>query len=218
MKCTKQFILATTILASASTVSTVSHAEGQFYLKPYFGVSALSDKNAETNGIGAQNGTADIQVDSGFVSGVGFGYRYNPNVAAEIAWEYRTNNSETTLADGSVFSEGDYASNILYLNGYYFSNARGNWTPYVGAGIGWIQEIDLDFESNGVEQSFSGDGDIAFQFMAGVEYGLSENSRLNAELRYSNASVDLEGENATGSFSDLDYDPLSLQLGLSFYF
>ncbi len=216
MKHTKLFFVA--VLVALSTTTLVSHAEGQFYLKPYLGVSSLSDKTATTTGIGETDGVADIQINSGFVSGLGFGYKYNQKFAAEIAWEYRTNDSETTLADGSLFSEGNYASNTLYLNGYYFITQTTRWSPYVGAGIGWIQEIDLDFESDGVEQSFSGDGEIALQFLAGMEYSLSNNVELNAELKYSQASADLEGENAVGSITELDYDPLTFQLGVSFLF
>ena len=197
-----------------------SYAEGgEFYLKPTIGLSSLSDQTPTTRGIGTVDGSSDLSLDGGFVGGLAWGYRYSNNFAAEIAWEYRSNDSQVTLADGSVFEDGNYASNTFFLNGYYFPETERTWQPYVGLGIGFFEEIDVDLESGGVEQSFSGDGETLIQFMVGVEYPVSPKLDLTAELRYSSASdISLSGEGSSGQFDGLDYDPLTIQLGLKYTF
>jgi len=193
--------------------------EGHYYIKPYIGLSSLSDQDAQSLGLGNLDGNVEVSIDGGFFSGLGFGYRYSNNIAAELAWEYRTNDSQTTLADGTLFNDGNYASNTFFLNGYYFFDSTGSWTPYIGAGLGWIQEIDIDLEGAGAEQSFSTDGGTSFQIMAGFDYPLNENWGLNLEARFSSAtSIDLEGEGNSGQLNGLDSDPLSLQFGVKYSF
>lgn len=202
--------------------SQLSHttlaADAGWFAKPYVGASLLSD----TDGSRVDQITQDLDVesDTGFLAGLGVGYRYNDNWAAEIAWEYRTNDSETIFADGTRFGDGNYASNIFYLNGYYYFEAKGRWQPYVGAGLGWTQEIDLDLEALGPEQSFSGDGDVALQVFGGAEYHLSDRLYLNMEIRYSRlTSIDLDAESgALGAIVDLDYTPLTFGAGLTYRF
>lgn len=38
--------------------------DGEFYLKPYLGLSELSDKDGNTSGIGSINGNGGIELDS----------------------------------------------------------------------------------------------------------------------------------------------------------
>ena len=91
---------------------------------------------------------------------------------------------------------------------------------YVGAGLGWLQEIDIDLEGNGPEQSYSGDGDIGVQLFLGADYALSDAWALQGEVRYARFSdIDLDGEaRAEGSLTGLDYEPLTLQLGIVYRF
>ena len=197
---------------------TTHAADAGWFAKPYVGASLLS----ATDGSRVDQITQDLDVetDAGFLAGMGVGYRYNDNWATEIAWEYRTNDSETIFADGTRFGDGNYASNTFYLNGYYFFDAIGHWQPYVGAGLGWTQEIDLDLEGLGPEQSFSGDGDVALQIYGGAEYQFTDRLYLNLELRYSRlSSVDLDAEsNALGAIEGLDYTPLTFGAGLTYRF
>lgn len=207
------------VLGLALAAPVVRADEAGWYLKPYGGLSQLSDTKGDRVDGTAQ--WADVSVDPGFLAGLGFGYRYNARWAAEVAWEYRTNDSETRLADGTVFDDGNYASNVFFLNGYYYLSPRGKWQPYLGAGLGWVQEIDIDLEGAGPEQSFAGDGDVMLQVFAGVDYAFNDRLSMNLELRYARLSgVDLDAESgpAGGSIEDLDYDPVSLAAGITYRF
>ncbi len=193
--------------------------DNNWYLKPTIGISQMGDQKGQTTGVGSVDGPVNLELDSGFTPGMAFGYNYDNGWAAELAWEYRTNDSQSTLSDSTFFPEGNYASNVFFFNGYYHFTTQGNWQPYVGAGLMYGQEIDIDFEVNGTEQSYTGDGDLGFQIMTGVKYLINDSWSLNGEIRYGRfSSVDLSGEGTTGQINDLDYDPVTLGLGLQYNF
>jgi opacity protein-like surface antigen len=196
-------------------------AQGNFYLKPHVALSIVQDNDFAQSGVAAPGATGDGSYDSGFATGLAFGYRYGNGFSAEIDWEYRRNDNDLVVfSDGTRFGEGDIASNTLYLNGYYtFAESLGRVRPYVGAGLGWVQEIDLDLETGGVETSYSSDGDIAWQLMAGIEAPLARNWRLQGEVRYTRvAGVDLEQEGGAGRITDLDYDAWAVGVGVVYDF
>lgn len=195
-------------------------AEDRWFVRPYAGLSQMSDLSSDFTDIDSISGTADIDLSGGFTAGLGIGYRYNKHLAVELGWEYRSNDSEVNLADSSVFTDGNYASNIFYINGHYNFSNSGKWRPYVGAGLSWAQEIDIDLERNGVEQSYSGDGEIGFQIFTGVNYELNNSWSLQSEFRYGSISgIDLSGEaNDPGNFKSLDYQTTTLQFGLVYNF
>ena len=112
-------------------------AADSWFVRPYIGLSQMSDLDSDFDDIDGLSGEADIDLDTGFTGGIGVGYRYTDNFAVEVGWEYRSNDSETTLNGVSEFDDGNYASNIIYLNGHYFFDKSGDWQPYVGAGINY---------------------------------------------------------------------------------
>lgn len=202
-------------------LSAPAWAQGNYYLRPHVGLSVVLDNDFDQSGVATPGASGDGSYDSGFAAGLAFGYRYGNGFSAELDWEYRSNgNDAVAFSDGTSFSDGDIASNIFYLNGYYtFDQSFGKLRPYVGAGIGWVQEIDLDLEAGGVETSYSGDGDIAWQLMVGAETEVARSWRLQGELRYTRvAGVDLEQEGGAGRISDLDYDAWTFGLGLTYDF
>ncbi len=192
-----------------------------WYARTWGGYSALSDTDGSILDYGFEGSEdrIDVSTEGGFTAGAGIGYRYGPRIGVEVAWEYRTNDSETVLAAGPQFPDGNYASNTFFLNGFYYLNRRGPWEPYLGAGLAWVQEVDIDLEDAGAEQSFSGDGDVGIQVFVGTNYRLSEHWSAHGELRYGSISgIDLEGENVGGVIRDFDYKPVTAQLGLSYNF
>lgn len=219
IKSARCLLIGSSLLLSASLFAN-NQNNSNWNVRPYFGISQMSDLSAQTTGVGTVDGNAQVNLDSGFTAGLGFGYQINQNWTAELAWEYRSNDSETTLADGSVFTEGNYASNLFMLNAAYNFPASGKWHPYVGAGLTWLQEVDIDLELNGIEQSYSGDGSTGFQIFGGVNYPLTPKWNLQGELRYGSITgIDLVGEqNAIGTFTDMDYKTTTLQVGLTYKF
>lgn len=210
------FIPTKIALVSACLLSsTALWAQGNYYLKPHAALSIVQDNDPVSSGTKG-NGS----YDNGFATGVAFGYRYGNGFSSEIDWEYRRNDNDSVAFGNTNYDEGDIASNTLYLNGYYtFAEAFGKVRPYVGAGVGWIQEIDLDLETGGTETSYSSDGDIAWQLMAGLETPLDKNWRLQGEMRYTRvAGVDLEQEGGNGRITDLDYDAWAVGVGVIYDF
>lgn len=211
-----EILLATAILAGNATPAFADDPDARWFVRPYVGLSQMSDLSADFTDIDSLSGDADIDLDGGFAGGLGVGYRYTDRFAVEVGWEYRSNDSEVLLADTSEFDDGNYASNIFYLNGHYLFERSGQWQPYVGAGLTWVEEVDIDLERGGNELSYSGDGDTGYQVFAGVTYDWSDRWQLQTELRYGSISgIELSGEgNDAGEFDDLDYETTTLQIGL----
>lgn len=188
---------------------------------PYVGISILGDQSPRLTGANdIVDGSLDIAVDNGFTAGLGLRYAYKDSRwISEFGWEYRSNDSATTAADGSLLPDGNYASNSVYLNGRYDLLDGETWTPWVGAGLTWIQEIDLDSEDDAGERSFADSGSVGFQVMAGVNRDLNDRFYLTGELRYSSQTrLDLDEEEGSGRVSGIDYQPLTLGLGLGVRF
>lgn len=213
-------IAAITVLAGASLSAAVAQAEGDWYATAKFAYNTLDDQDIEYTVDGSTvNGRADF--DGGFAAGATGGYRFNDNWRLEGEFMYRTNDLDTASVPGiGTFTDGDYSSVAIGVNGLYDFNLFGTEKAraYAGAGVAWLQEIDIDFEEGGVESSYSGD-DFGFQVMLGARYDMSERWFLETDIRYFFASdIDMSGEdNAVGSVA-ADYEPLSVTAGIGWKF
>ena len=82
-----------------------------------------------------------------------------------------------------------------------------------------MQEIDLDVGQGSVERSFSDSGYAGYQMFAGISRRISNNWSVGGELRYGSITgVRLEEETGNSRVVDLEYDPLTVQLGLKYTF
>jgi outer membrane protein W len=198
--------------------------EGKFFGKLYGGTSMLGDQSISQTGVAAAGATSKASFDTGMLVGGAAGYYLTDNFSAELAWDYRSNGlTKANFSDGTNFNDGDFASNIFFVNGFYHLDPVMNskFRPYVGAGLGYVQEIDFDLKNaSGVETSYSQDGKIAYQFIAGTSYGLTENWDLTADVRYMRTdSINLKRETGgTAELRNVDYDPVSLTVGAVYKF
>lgn len=223
MKTPKYFNLIKLMLLSCTAfVSQDGLAENAGWsVVPFVGGSLIANQSGDITGAqDISNGPLDVQLDDGFVAGLGLRYDYkNSPWSAEFSWEYRSNDSSTTASDGNELPGGNYASNVFALNGRYAFSRKGAFTPWLGSGLIYVQEIDLDSENADGERSFSNSGEIGLQFMVGLDYSISRRFYLSSELRYSSITgIDLDEEGGAGRIANLDYQPLTLGIGVGFRF
>jgi opacity protein-like surface antigen len=183
------------------------------------GSSSFTESGAQGLGSGLR---ADF--NSGFGLGGDIGYRYGNGWAAEVEWNYRNHSLDTLRqGGGNLARDGDFASNTIFINGLRRFSTDGAWTPYLGAGIGWVEEIDIDItpRGGGTERGYSDGNEFAFQFIAGVEYEFTPQWSLTADTRYMRVgSVRLDNEtgNSNGKVGTLKYNPFSVQVGVRYNF
>ncbi|MEN7341440.1 MAG: porin family protein [Pseudomonadota bacterium] len=209
------------VAALPLSIPSVQADDTGFYASAVAGLNLLGDQSA-TYRDEAVTSSTDRQFDAAFAAGGTIGYDFGPNWRAEAELMYRRNEQDgsVTLDGLGTFAEGDFASLSIAASVLYDFElpANPNLSPYVGAGLAFIQEIDVDFEDAGIETSFETD-DIAVQLQAGVRYLFGERWFADAGLRYLVASdVELEFPDDTSRTVTSDYDPLTLSVGFGYRF
>lgn len=208
-------------LGLISTLSLVAQEEkskeefNRFYVKPYGGFIGIQNMELELQ---SNNQLTDIEIENGFgyTAGISFGYNFSKNITAEIGWEYKTN--EVTVTNNNTKTNGDYASNFIYLNGIYNIDTNGKLKPYLGLGITLIQEIDIDLSPDEIN-SFSNSGNIGFQGIAGLDFNFSKNWAINWEAKYVTFSqFNMDGESNDLKLKNLKYNPFIFNIGFKYRF
>ena len=191
--------------------------EGPF-LKLQGGLNFALDSDFEGSG-SSSFPSGEASLDAGPYVGLTGGYRFNRNMAAELEVAYRSNDIDNVKdSSGTTFIDGgDLASLSVMANGYYYFDFAESWSPYVGLGVGFLQEIDGDLEFvNGINQGELEDEVFAWQAMIGAEVPLDDSWRFYGEGRFMSAPGP-EISNGNGSY-DVAYDNLSLILGIGYQF
>jgi len=201
-------VLLTLPLASCASSSTPRGPSG-LYARANLGYGQTFDGAFDPAGA-----SADGEYSAGLVSGAAIGYDLSEAWSVEADWTYRSGDIDSIGAGGSVANGGDYASVAVTANVIYSFSSEGPWRPYVGGGVGFVQEIDADLQPSGNEVSDR--GALAYQLLGGVGYRATEALEVTLEGRYLGTSgVELEGG---GQSFDADYDHFGVLLGLRWLF
>jgi len=94
-----------------------------------------------------------------------------------------------TIADLVADGQGELTSTGVFLNAYYDFNRSGDFRPYVGAGIGFL-DVDVEYAPSGVGIIDDGETKFAYQLKAGVSFQASETWEVFGEYAY-RASEDI---------------------------
>lgn len=197
----------------------VAQEKAGLYLNAYGGVSKLGSTKVSESRPLFQTLSGKASFGSGIGLGGAVGYRYGNGWAAEIAWDYR---SHELKGIGNTAVTGDFASTVLFVNGYYRFQKTGVVRPFLGLGLGYVTEMDIDIGRAGTssELGYSRRGGLATQAIFGGEFDLSPNWSLSADLRLSKlASGTFKAETA-GSLIEgkPKYQPTSLNFGVTYKF
>lgn len=196
------------------------HADDAWYVGATGGVTnnGVSSLDLITDDL---SGRASADADNGYTMGAVFGREFDGRWRLEGEFRFRTNEFATVdLPDGTRITNGDFSSGALGANAYWlFGDTDASWRPFVGAGLAWMQEIDLDLAEDPVNGSYSGDG-TAWQVMGGVTWALSERWNFDFEARYldaGNVSMDSERGDLGGRI-DADYSLFEVTAEATFRF
>lgn len=188
-----------------------------FYVNAYGGSSSLASTSLSESRTSLPTLTGTASFGSGSGLGGAFGYRYGNGWAAELAWDYRSHDVKRI---GGTPVRGDFASTTAFLNGYYRFQKVGMVRPFVGAGLGYVTEIDMDLSRDGSEQEYSRRGGLAIQAIVGGEVDLTDRWSVSADLRWSRmGSGSFKSTNAGAALNGKPkYQPTSVNLGVTYRF
>jgi outer membrane protein W len=212
-----------TALTAAVALSGTARADesDKFYASASIGAGSLSSATLTfSDGVGTS--TANGKYEASFVGGGALGYRFDNGWTLEGELMYRRNELDpVSLAGLGDFNGGDFASLGFAVNAMYRFDigSSGKWSGYVGPGLVYFQEIDIDFDDGGRQEiSFESD-DTAWQFKVGGRYDLSERWFVDASATYLSASsVRMELPADRSQTIESDYDHLALSLGVGWRF
>ncbi|OOZ63274.1 hypothetical protein BOW45_11010 [Solemya velum gill symbiont] len=236
----KPRIILITAFAVAFQTALASSAIAGVTKGAYFGVdvgySWLDDYTYFLDG--SSSGDHPTDFDGGLIWTLKGGYGYDNGWRAELELSHRENDVDSfNDMDGS----GSVTNTSLFLNALYDFDSGSMFTPFLGAGVGYMDidvnnarhtEHDNPLHSNGgcctgiVDGS---DGVIGIQGIAGVSYAVSPTVSVVLDVRYVTALNDPEfgygyGCNSDGTGCDgtgtlkMDYSNTSVNLGFRMQF
>jgi opacity protein-like surface antigen len=221
---TAGLLLASGLTLAAPATAQVAADDSRWYLTLNGGWSGLRDASATLQPPTGASTTGDLKMGSGYLIGGSIGYRIDPSWRIEGELAYRTNGVDTTTVAGldAKQNDGDLASLAFMFNGFYdfegWQTSFAHFRPFVGAGLGWAQEIDTDLTIGGVSREFSGNR-FAYQLLAGVNWYYRSGWFAGARLKWFDAgSVDLDASLASLGKLKVDYSGMSAELSLGYRF
>jgi opacity protein-like surface antigen len=165
-----------------------------------------------------------LPLDTGFLAGGTIG-RYVSDawrLEAEFMYQSVEHPFFSLVAGGPGLPSGDgnYASTSIAVNALREFDLFGSprTRTYAGLGAVYATEVDIDFESNGVERSFSGSGS-GVQALLGARYSLGERAFVDTGIRYLLISnVEMNGEEGAVGQIKADYEPLAITISFGWRF
>ncbi len=202
--------------ASISTVTATPTASTGLYFEGFGGFSSLLNDGLTLNGK-----NYDASYGSGFLSGAALGYQWL-SFGLELEFFYRSNDVSSVSRGLERFAGGDYASTNFFLNTQYtFGSIAGLAAvirPYIGAGIGLMQEIDIDLPGTGAE-NLSSSWDLGIQALVGLRWEISPHWSLFTEARYIyGGSPDMSTETGPSRSATAEYNGWTALAGLRWTF
>lgn len=211
---------ATIAILSGSSLAAAS--EQDWYATGSLGLTTQSDQELAYAPPGVAGTTSStLPLDNGFLGGGSIGRYLNDSWRIETEFMYQSvDHPVFTLAGGGPSGDGNYASTSIALNALREFDLFGSprTRTYIGLGAVYATEIDVDFESDGVERSFSGSGS-GVQALLGARYPIGERAFIDTGLRYLLIStIDLDGEEGAVGRVKADYEPLAVTVSFGWRF
>jgi opacity protein-like surface antigen len=169
-----------------------------FYATVGIGGTWANDINGRVNKKDGTRRGIELETKGGFSLDAGVGYDFGP-LRTELTYVYNRIGVDDINRNknwDSVRTRGGNQNGIM-ASAYWDINTGSRWTPYIGGGIGWINQsmgnnklVRTDNGGNVVRRINTGSGSddlFGWQAKAGVAYGVNWNTDIYAEAVYQGA-------------------------------
>ncbi len=194
----KKTILTVAALAVLTVPMSAMAVDNSFYIKANVGIGMVMDSDIDNMPNNA--GTAKVTYDSGWLGSAAVGFDFVGPMRTDVEYIWQKNDVDTLLYKNQYgnFTEGDFKTQTVMMNGYYDIKTGSPWTPYIGGGIGWAK---LDLNTPGLPTSDYDDA-IAYQVIGGVAYDVTSQFSIDAQYRFmgtGDATIDGADYNMTSN-------------------
>jgi opacity protein-like surface antigen len=197
-------------------------AKPSWYATGFLGTSQISDPSSNFKPTQGNETRGKIKLDSGMSNGGSVGMFLGADLRTELEVTYRSNSlkSSSVINIDANQTDADLASLIFTANVLKdfngFSTNFATFKPYVGVGLGIVQEIDTDIRINGTLTELEATNRGVYQLLTGVNWYYRSGWFAGAGLRWVDAgNVKLKGK--TGELK-IDYKGLSGDLRIGYRF
>lgn len=185
-------------IALIALSATTSSAQG-LYVSGKLGIANPNDSDVTDSYMPGY--TLNVEMDSGFASGVALGYDFGNNMRLEGELAYQQNDVNSIgYAGYSIPASGDVTATTFGINGYYDFNNESPFTPFLTAGIGMAKVEVNDLAMDYYWPVSDDDTVFAYKFGAGIGYAINDRLTVDATYRY-NGFADPEFETVTATYS-----------------
>lgn len=214
------------LLALAGLTSTATAADSQkWYATGSLGFVSQSDQQIAYSRPGVSGVVSPtLPLDTGFLAGGTIGRHVSDAWRLEAEFMYQSVDhpffSLAASGPGLPSGDGNYASTSIAVNALREFDLFGSprTRTYAGLGAVYATEVDVDFESNGVERSFSGSGS-GVQALLGARYSFGERAFIDTGIRYLLISnVEMNGEEGAVGQIKADYEPMAITISFGWRF
>ena len=203
---TGQPIVLTVALACFASAAAAQDSGG-LTLRAFGGASNLKGTDSTLAAT-----SVPLSFSSGTLAGGAIGYNYaNSRWNSEVEFIYRS----SSAGSGRT---GEYASTAVMINGRYELRSNGALTPYLGAGLGYVTEIDFDVTSGTGAGEYSDRGLLGGQLIIGASWALGDSWQLFGEARYFTLLETPNLANLAGDTLRADYRSADIIVGFTFGF
>lgn len=184
------------------------------------GVNGLGDQNVEAT-IDGLSGEGNASFSASYFTAVSFGYRFANNWAIEEEAAFRRVTLDSVdLSPIGQFSDGAVENTQLSVRVLYHLPVRSSPSleGYLGVGVAWLAELDLDLQTRTGEQPFENDR-FGVEFHAGLRYHGWRHAFAGVGLRYLTvADTTLPDPSNAGDVIRTGYDPFSATIEFGWRF
>jgi len=113
--------------------------------------------------------------------------------------------------------KGSLETETFFLNGFYDFHNSTDFTPFIGAGIGY-SNIDVDYKPSNVKIINDDDDVVSYQVSGGVSYAFNDFFHVVGSIRYRTSDDASVNSSLLPAKFDIENESLMYDIGLRYYF